>query len=144
MKKQLLCLLGATLFFAACKKDDSPAPVDDTYVPDNSFKIVAYMPSYRDPATVADQKYKMITHLFYAFLNPTTNADGSLQPLAQQGRFATVKAKAKANKVKFGISIGPGTGVTEDTYLTIAKSATARGNFVKILSLLLKTMTLTA
>ena len=100
MKKQLLYLLGATLFFAACKKDDSPAPVDDTYVPDNSFKIVAYMPSYRDPATVADQKYKMITHLFYAFLNPTTNADGSLQPLAQQGRFATVKAKAKANKVK--------------------------------------------
>lgn len=138
MKKQLLYLLGATLFFAACKKNDA-TPIDEPtpptpvtpYVPDNSFKIVAYMPSYRDPATVSDQKYKMITHLFYAFLNPTTNADGSLQPLAQQARFATVKAKAKANNVKFGISIGPGTGVTEDTYLTIAKSATARGNFVK-------------
>ena len=131
MKKRLLYFLGATLFFAACKKNDSPAPIDNAYVPDNSFKIVAYMPSYRDPATVSDQKYKMITHLFYAFLNPTTNADGSLQPLAQQTRFATVKAKAKANKVKFGISIGPGTGITEDTYLTIAKSATARANFVK-------------
>ncbi len=131
MKKQLFYLLGATLFFAACKKNDSPAPVDNTYVPDNSFKIVAYMPSYRDPATVSDQKYKMITHLFYAFLNPSTNADGSLQTLSQQARFATVKAKAKANKVKFGISIGPGAGVTEDTYLTIAKSATARANFVK-------------
>jgi GH18 family chitinase len=138
MKRKLLYLMGAMLFFAACKKNDA-TPIDEPtppvpvtpYVPDNSFKIVAYMPSYRDPATVSDQKYKMITHLFYAFLNPTANADGSLQPLAQQARFATVKAKAKSNNVKFGISVGPGTGVTEDTYLTIAKSATARANFVK-------------
>lgn len=138
MKKQLCYLLGATLFFAACKKNDA-SPIDEPappttvspYVPDDSFKIVAYMPSYRDPATVSDHKYKMITHLFYAFLNPTTAADGTLQPLAQPTRFATVKAKSKANNIKFGISIGPATGVTEDTYLAIAKSATARANFVK-------------
>jgi GH18 family chitinase len=140
MKKKLLYLLSAALFVTACKKNDpapkgeepqTPPPTTNPYVPDNSFKIVAYMPSYRDPATVLDHKYKMITHLFYAFLSPTATADGSLQALPQAGRFAAVKAKAKAFNVKFGISIGPATGISESTFLTIASSASARANFVK-------------
>lgn len=140
MKSKLIYLLGALLFVTACKKNEATLEVDDTpynppvitpYTPDNSFKIVAYMPSYKDPATIGDHKYKMITHLFYAFLSPAATADGSLQALGQPTRFETLKQKAKINNVKFGISVGPGTGITEDTFLNIAKSATARANFVK-------------
>ncbi len=143
MKKIYTILLTFPLFFIACKKNNpSPAPnpgggsggttppTTTPYVPDNSFKIVAYMPSYGNPDLIDDKKYKMITHLFYAFLSPSTTEDGSLQTLSQPGRFGTLKNKAKTYGVKFGISIGPGTGVTENTFLNIAKNATARAKFV--------------
>lgn len=147
MKKYLLNLLAISVFLASCSKKSDPAPTPEppapppptTNVPTpptrtpwvpGTFKIVAYMPGYRDPATIDDSKYKMITHLLYAFLAPSTTADGSLQSLEHPTRFATVKAKAKANNLKFGISIGPTLGATENTYASIASSATARTNFV--------------
>ncbi|MES2417655.1 MAG: glycosyl hydrolase family 18 protein [Bacteroidota bacterium] len=129
----LLCL--AMVAINACKKSkDDPKPVPPVtppvvtpYVPDNSFKIIAYMPSYRDPSLVSDAKYKMITHLFYAFLNPNTSADGSLLPLAQQANFLAIQQKAKANNVKFGISISG----AEAIFASIAQSPSASANFVK-------------
>lgn len=135
MKKQLLLLLSLSLMlFNACKKskdDPQPKPVDPPvttpYTPDNSFKIIAYMPSYRDPATVSDHKYKMITHLFYAFLNPNPTADGSLAVLSNTSRFLAVQQKAKANNVKYGISISG----AESIFAAIAASPAARTNFVK-------------
>jgi len=135
MKKRLLLFSLVLILINGCKKSDD-TPIEELptatipYVLDNSFKIVAYMPSYRDPAVVSDAKYKMITHLFYAFLSPSAAADGSLMALPQQARFFAVQQKAKANNVKFGISISITTGVTEDTFLTIAKSSTARTNFI--------------
>ena len=144
MKKQLFYLLGLAIFISACKKNDpaptpTPKPVTpppttpppSSYVPDNSFKIVAYMPSYRSPSTITDSKYKMITHLLYSFLVPNATADGSLQALQNPSYFTTLKAKAKANNIKIGISIGPATGISETTYATIAASPTSRANFVK-------------
>lgn len=97
MKKLLPYLLGLSLFVVACKKNDpqpepgppTPAP-PTTNIPtpptrtpwvSGTFKIVAYMPSYRDPATVDDSKYKMITHLLFAFLNVNPTGDGSVNPL---------------------------------------------------------------
>jgi chitinase len=136
LKNLLFVSTLALISFNACKKSDNeptpdpPVVTPVTYVPDESFKIVAYMPSYRDPAVVDVSKYKMITHLFYAFLSPNPSADGSLMALPQQPRFFAIQQKAKDNKVKFGISIGITTGVTEDTFLNIAKSTTARTNFV--------------
>ncbi|MEH3113098.1 glycoside hydrolase family 18 protein, partial [Pedobacter terrae] len=132
MKKiYLLIGISTLLIISSCKKNDSvTAPPESTipatpYVSDNSFKIVSYFPSYRDPAGVADSKFKMITHLFYAFLNP--NTDGSLVELAQPGRFTTVIQKAKANGVKTGISISG----TKSIFVTMAASAPARNLFVK-------------
>ncbi|WP_293785825.1 glycosyl hydrolase family 18 protein [uncultured Pedobacter sp.] len=131
--KKIYLLIGtsALLMVLSCKKNDSltlpsdpPTPITP-YVTDNSFKIVSYFPSYRDPAGIADSKFKMITHLFYAFLNP--NTDGSLVALAQPGRFTTVIQKAKANGVKTGISISG----TKSIFVTMAASATARNMFVK-------------
>jgi chitinase len=132
MKKiHLLIGISTMLIISSCKKNDPitdptepPVPVTP-YVPDNSFKIVSYFPSYRDPAGVADSKYKMITHLFYAFLNP--NTDGSLATLEQPTRFASVMQKARANGVKTGISISG----TKSLFVTMAASASARNLFVK-------------
>lgn len=134
MKKLLYLSAILALGLHACKKEkdlipiiEPPKPPVINYVPDNSFKIVAYMPSYRDPATVDIGKYKMITHLFYAFLEVNAIGDGSLNALSQPIRFDIVKQRAKANNVKFGISV---MGV-ESTFATIASSVTARAKFIK-------------
>lgn len=134
--KWLLFSVVLTLFASSCKKSDSTDntpdpgttnPVTPTpYTPDNSFKIVAYMPSYKDPETVALNKYKMITHLFYAFLEPSSVADGTLNGLSQPSRFATVMQRAKDNKVKFGISVSGSSA----TFATIASSSAARTKLV--------------
>ena len=132
LKNLLFVSTLALISFNACKKSDSeptpdpPVVTPVTYVPDNSFKIVAYMPSYKDPESVDISKYKMITHLFYAFLNPSTSADGSLLALSQPTRFEVVKQRAKSNNVKFGISVSG----ASDIFVNIAKSATARTTFV--------------
>ncbi|RZL30136.1 MAG: hypothetical protein EOO96_18745 [Pedobacter sp.] len=131
--KKIYFLLSIILLLgiSSCKKSDGvidpPTPVDPLkpYVPDNSFKVVAYFPSYRDPNGVADSKYKMITHLFYAFLNP--NVDGSLATLEQPSRFSNVMQKARANGVKTGISISG----TRSIFVEMATSASARKLFVK-------------
>jgi chitinase len=140
MKKiHLLIGISTMLIISSCKKNapitdptEPPVPVTP-YVPDNSFKIVSYFPSYRDPAGVADSKYKMITHLFYAFLNP--NTDGSLATLEQPTRFASVMQKARTNGVKTGISISG----TKSIFVTMAASASARNLFVKNVLVFAKT-----
>ncbi|KQB98739.1 glycosyl hydrolase family 18 protein [Pedobacter sp. Hv1] len=133
LKNLLFVSALALIGFNACKKSDSTpvpgppvTPPVTVYVPDNSFKIVAYMPSYRDPATVDVSKYKMITHLFYAFLNINPIADGSLNALSEPTRFAVVKQRAKENKVKFGISIMGSSA----NFVTLASTAEARTRFV--------------
>ncbi len=123
------------IFFNSCKKSDDIKPIDiippnnSTYKSDTSFKIVAYMPGYRDPAVIPDAKFKMITHLFFAFLNINPTGDGSVLPLSatERTRFNSLKAKAAANNVKFGISIMG----AESVFATMAGSTMARANFVK-------------
>lgn len=129
--KKLIALLALATTFAACSKksDPLPAPGNTTpYVADKSFKIVAYMPGYKDPATVSDQKYKMITHLFFAFINVSPTGDGALTPLTsiESTRFNALKAKAKTNNIKFGISVMG----DETLFATMAANSTARANFV--------------
>ena len=134
--KSLLLSFVIALTISSCSKKTDPTP-PTTNIPTpptrtpwipGTFKIVAYMPSYRDPATVDDSKYKMITHLFFAFLNVNPTGNGSVIALTttETTRFNTVKAKAQANNVKFGISVMG----AETTFATIAASSTARTNFV--------------
>jgi len=134
--KNLLIALSFILTISACKKSDiAPAPdqsnpvtppVVTPYTPDNSFKIVAYMPSYKDPETIDISKYKMITHLFYAFLEINPSGDGSLNPLSQPKRFDIVKQRSIDSRVKFGISVSGSSA----NFATLASSATARTKFV--------------
>ena len=131
MKKiYLLLSIITVLFITSCKKDNIENPITPTlpstpYVVDNSFKIVSYFPSYRDPEGINIAKYKMLTHLFYAFLNP--NPDGTLANLEQPARFNLVMQRARANGVKTGISISG----TKSIFVTMASAATTRNLFVK-------------
>ncbi|MEJ5993868.1 glycoside hydrolase family 18 protein [Pedobacter sp. Du54] len=146
--KQLLTIFGiAIVLLSACKKGDDPTPTPPVTPPvvvpptftiptpptrtpwvAGTFKIVAYMPGYRDPASVVDAKYKMITHLFFAFLNINPTADGSVLPLTatETSRFNLLKQKSKDNNVKFGISVMG----AESVFAAIAKNSTTRANFV--------------
>lgn len=136
--KNLLYALSIALTIASCGKKNDPKPTIDpptppptnptTYVPDNSFKIIAYLPSYRDPATIADSKYKMITHLNFAFINLNPAANGSLNAFTstEQTRFNAAKQKAKANNLKFAISVMG----AESVFAAMAANGTARAAFV--------------
>ncbi|WP_299703254.1 glycosyl hydrolase family 18 protein [uncultured Pontibacter sp.] len=135
MKRIFYLLVPALLGLMGCEKeidwvpDDMPVeaktPPAGAYTADNSFKIVAYFPAGRNPDSVEVGKYKMITHLNYAFLYP--NVDGSLKPLDQPERFQQVMKVARENGVKVGISLaGP-----EGTYSAMAANPGYRTNFVK-------------
>ncbi len=110
----ILCML----LIASCKKQDDAIVSENEVlrvkdkiasmnsalaIGDENMKIVAYFPSYRDPAGVAASKYQLITHLYYAFLSP--NANGTLQALPNPAYFNSVVATARANGVKVGISV---------------------------------------
>jgi len=136
LKTKLLLPFAALFILASCKKsEDAPEveppvvnpPTTTPYTPDNSFKIVAYFPSYRDPVSVDVKKYKMITHLFYAFLTPHSSGNGSLNALEQPQRFETVTRTARQNGVKVGISLSG----TSSYYVQIASQASSRSVFVR-------------
>lgn len=131
MKNFIIPLLLCIVAIGACKKggestEVKPLPSPKTpYISDKSFKIVAYFPSYQNPDSVDASKYKMITHLFYAFLTPTAN--GSLNPLSQTGRFNHVISAARSKGVKVGISVSG----ANDVFVLLAANAGARTNLVK-------------
>lgn len=129
----LVTAVAVLLLINACKKDKpatpqppvQPPPVVNPYTPDNSFKIVAYFPSYRNPDSVDVSKYKMITHLYYAFINPDIN--GNLTALAEPARFNKVISTARNNGVKVGISVsGP-----DATFVTLASNPSSRSKLVR-------------
>ncbi|HXI00233.1 MAG TPA: glycosyl hydrolase family 18 protein [Sphingobacteriaceae bacterium] len=117
IKLFIYSMLSMCLIIASCKKHDDilvteteTTGVNSKYsasetsaLGDNNMKIVAYFPSYRDPASVSASKYQLITHLYYAFLSP--NTDGSLQALPNPATFSSVIATARANGVKVGICV---------------------------------------
>ncbi|HXI01340.1 MAG TPA: glycosyl hydrolase family 18 protein [Sphingobacteriaceae bacterium] len=115
--------IGSTTFGLIITVNNSTGQF--TYVPDNSFKIIAYFPSYRSPDSVDASKYKMITHLFYAFLTP--NANGSLNTLPEPARFNQVISKARSNGVKVGISVSGASSV----FVSLAANAASRTTLVK-------------
>lgn len=103
------------------------------YVADNSFKIVAYYAEANEPDSIGLDKYKMITHLHYAFAYP--NADGTLKALAKPANFAKVMKLAKENGVKRAISLAG----TESIYSALAADPVLRKTLVdNIMAFVLK------
>ncbi|MEJ7780364.1 MAG: glycosyl hydrolase family 18 protein [Daejeonella sp.] len=128
MKKILFLFFLFCIILYSCKKGNEPIPVippKPPYISNNSFKIVAYFPSYRNPDSVDISKYKMITHLYYAFLTPTSN--GALNPLSEPARFNKVISDARSKGVKVGISVSG----AHDIFVSLAANAVSRTNLVK-------------
>jgi chitinase len=140
LNRQLLYVCAAALLtLAACSKKDSappdppgPPPIVIAAPPDFGFKVVGYFPSYRNPATVPDVKFRMTNVVNYAFF--TINSSGGLV-IASPSTFTAVVAKAKANNAKVMISLG---GASAD-YKTMAATPTGRNNFIKLVMGYLRT-----
>lgn len=124
LKKPNRLLLIVLLFAAACsKKDTPPAPPVIAPPPDLGFKVVGYMPYYRDPAAIPDVKFRMTNVVNYAFA--TINGSG-LPVVNNTARLTQTVTKAKANNAKIFISLN---GVAAD-FKTMAASATGRNTFI--------------
>jgi chitinase len=107
-------LASIILFIVACSKRDQtilptvppvtppPASNNITPPPPFGFYVVGYFPSYRDPALVPDQKFRMCNVINYAFANVTST--GGLT-VANPSVFSTVISKAKSNNAKIFISM---------------------------------------
>ena len=96
------------LFLTGCAKNDSINPPPSPPVsaikppPDLGFKVVGYFPSYRDPASIPDVKFRMTNVVNYAFF--TINSSGGLV-LNSPSVFAAVIAKSKLNNAKIFMSV---------------------------------------
>lgn len=133
-------LLTAMLLLAsACKKSNNqptpPSGGGNTTIsapPSLGFYVVGYFPSYRDPAAVPDQKFRMCNVINYAFGSITLS--GSLS-IASPGTFSSVISKAKANAAKIFLSIS---GNAAD-FKNMASGASGRNSFVREIMQALRT-----
>lgn len=116
-------LLVVLLFFAACKKDDFEAKPIIAPPPDFGFKVIGYMPNYRDPATIPDVKFRMVNVVNYAFA--TINASG-VPVVNNPSRLPLVVSKAKANGAKVLISLNGSTA----NWKAMASTAAGRTNYI--------------
>ena len=109
IRKLSRLFLGILLIAVACKKGtDTPAPPVIAPPPDLGFKVVGYVPYYRDPATIPDIKFRMTNVVNYAFA--TVNGAG-MPVVNNTTRLSQVVAKARSNNAKVFISVN---GVVAD------------------------------
>ena len=141
MNKRLLniryfLIASIMLLVVSCSKKDQVVtptvppvvipPAGNTISPPTpfGFYVVGYFPSYRDPALVTDQKFRMCNVVNYAFANVTST--GGLT-VANPSVFSTVISKAKSNNAKVFISIA---GLAAD-FKSMATTPSGRNSFVK-------------
>ena len=144
--KQLL-YVGLIIFIASCSKKDQtttpaaptvppviPPPTGVTITPPIpfGFYVVGYFPSYRDPATITDQKFRMCNVVNYAFANVTST--GGLT-VASPTVLTAVAAKTKANNARIFISIS---GLAAD-FKSMASTSSGRNEFVKSIMQVVRT-----
>jgi chitinase len=115
-------LMGLTIF-AACKKEDIPSKPIIAPPPDFGFKIVGYVPNYRDPAAIPDIKFRMANVINYAFA--TVNASG-VPVVNNATRLPLVVTKAKANGAKVLISLNGSTA----NWKAMAATQQGRTNYI--------------
>lgn len=137
--------LGALFLFAlqACEKDVNIVPdgyntggstivkekPTTPYVSDTNFKVLAYYSESREIDSIELAKFKMVTHIHYAFAYP--NADGTLKAIAKPANFQKMKKLAKENGVKFAVSIAGVSAAEKANYELIVTDPTLRSKFIK-------------
>lgn len=137
MKKILVFCISALALFASCEKEVVWVPdgygasevekPTGAYVPDNSFKRVAYCYHNNNIATFDTLKLAYITHLHFAFLTPHVDANGNFAALTNQENFEQLNNLAKSKGVKTAISLAG----SEVIYRKIAASENTRKIFIK-------------
>jgi chitinase len=132
LSRQFLLVITLAILAAACKKSKTSPPVVITPPPDLGFKVVGYFPSYRDPATVPDIKFRMTNVVNYAF--GSVNTGGTLT-INSPSVFNAVVAKAKSNNAKIFLSING----THANLTSMAAAPQTRNNFIKEVMNLLRT-----
>lgn len=125
---QYLLLSSLVVTIYSCRKEDNtlqPPPIAISTPPDFGFKFIGYLPSYRDPATIPDVKFRMCNVINYAFATITS---GGMPVVNDPARLAIVAAKAKANNAKAMISIN---GAAAD-FKDMASTPAGRNKFVQV------------
>ncbi len=134
--KSIVIFILFILFTSCSKKDQTvtpappivpiPPPTGGTTItapPAFGFYVVGYFPSYRDPATITDQKFRMCNVINYAFAN--VGSSGGLT-VANPAVLSAVTTKAKANNSKIFISVS---GLAAD-FKNMANTLSSRNAFV--------------
>jgi GH18 family chitinase len=129
-------VLAVLTLLAACSKkntlpEDPSTPIVIAPPPDFGFKVIGYMPNYRDPATIPDAKFRMTNVINYAFA--TVNSSG-IPVVNNATRFQLVVNKTKVNNAKIFISVNGSTA----NWKTMAVTATGRNTFIKSLMNILR------
>jgi len=118
----MLCLLAAVSSKATgFKTVTGPANAK------SGFKVVAYMPA--TSGTANDIQYQKVTHINYASVRPTIT--GGLTPLDNGQKLRDIVAKAHANNVEVGISVGGWDDLRNDDFESMAATSGSRQAFIK-------------
>ena len=131
-RRGLTCLLtGALLAPIGCGQatapeapttaDSSPAPS-----PPTGFKQIGYLPSWS--GSVSSVQYAYLTHVNYAFALPT--AAGTLRPIDNASKLASLVTLAHAQGVKVLLSIGGWNDGDDSAFESLAASSGGRTTFV--------------
>jgi GH18 family chitinase len=127
----LIAILSIALTVSSCRKSENPnpnppgpTPVTIAPPPDLGFYVVGYMPSYRDPDAIPDQKFRMCNVVNYAFAAVAASGDISI---ANPGRLTVVADKARRNGAKIFLSING----TTTNWAQMASTAAGRNYFIR-------------
>lgn len=136
----LLATLGMLLLASACRKSEMPNPNPPSPLtikppPSLGFYVVGYMPSYRDPEAVPDQKFRMCNVINYAFAAVSANGDLSI---ANPARLVVVAEKARRNGAKVFLSING----TPTNWAQMSASTVTRLSFIRQIMNILRTYNL--
>lgn len=140
MKKIFYLAFLSIILLQACEKEVAIVPdgyntgilnVKPTtpYVSNQDFKIVAYYSEAREIDSIALAKFKMVTHIHYAFAYP--NANGTIKAILRPANFSKMKSLAKENGLKFGVSIAGVSAAEKEIFENIIKDPALRAVFIR-------------
>ncbi|RRN77793.1 glycoside hydrolase family 18 protein, partial [Pseudoxanthomonas sp. SGD-10] len=132
-----LALVIAVL--SSCEKDFNSVPdgymlgeqkkkPEGAYVSDTNFKIVAYYSESREIDSIAEIKFKQITHLHYAFAYPT--AEGGIKAIARPANFARIKELSKQHGFKLAVTIAAVSAEDGKVFAKLVTDPTLRKTFI--------------
>lgn len=133
IRRYSILLIAFLVFVISCRKTElpvtptptpSPPKINIISPPDIGFHFVGYFPSYRDPATVPDVKFRMCNIVNYAFA--TVLATGDIT-IPNSARLVLVSEKAKSNGAKIFLSFSG----SVNNWQQMAASAASRNYFIR-------------